>query len=73
MSEFTSLVAEHVSLAVYFLLVFGWSTLCSIFVAFMPVSLTEKIPNWVMIVVNVSAMNVKNSVNEISDIRGNSK
>lgn len=39
----------------------------------LPPSITSKIPNWIMVVVNVIAGRYKNAENKKTDIKGNEK
>lgn len=39
----------------------------------LPPSVTSKIPNWIMVIVNVIAGRYKNTENKSTDIKGNSK
>lgn len=57
----------------YALYVFLWCAFCAIFAAVAPVSVTAKIPNWAMVVINVSALNVGKATNALSDVKGNPK
>jgi len=48
-----------------------WCFACAVFVAAAPVKLTQKLPDQVMVVINLCAANVGNAVNKWSDKKGN--
>lgn len=73
MEDITLLILEHLTLAGYTIYVLGWCFSCKLFTALAPVTWTSRIPNFMMVIINVSAMNVKNATNEITDIKGNTK
>ena len=49
----------------------AWCFSCAVFVAVAPVKLTQKMPDWLMVVINFFAANVGNAVNKWSDKKGN--
>lgn len=49
----------------------AWCSACSVFVAVAPVKITQKLPDWLMVVINFCAANVGNAVNKWSDKKGN--
>ena len=41
--------------------------------AHLPLSVTERVPNWIMVLLNLIAANYKETANDKTDTRGNSK
>lgn len=71
--EFIWSIIGGTSLAPYLGLVALVAFLLVHVVAVLPVSVTEKIPNWLMILLNSIAGNYKHASNHVSDIKGNPK
>jgi len=68
MEEFLHYLLEVETVGLY---VAAWCFVCAVFVAIAPVSLTERIPNWLMIIINVCAVNIGHAANKLTDIKGN--
>lgn len=57
----------------YILYVFLWCTACGLFAALAPPSVTARVPNIIMVIINVSALNLGRAANALTDLRGNAK
>lgn len=55
----------------YFLYVTAVCFGCAVFVAVAPTKLTQKIPDFLMVIINFCALNFWNSVNKKTNIKGN--
>jgi len=66
--EFLHYLLEIETVGLY---VAAWCFVCAVFVAIAPVSLTERIPNWIMIIINVCAVNIGHAANKFADIKRN--
>lgn len=67
-------IVQLLSLAIssgYAFYVFLWCAFCGLFSAFAPPSVTQKIPNLIMMVINVSSLNIGRAANALTDIKGN--
>lgn len=73
MNQIALIICSDPVFIVYALVTLGWCLFCALFTAFVPVKWTEKLPDWVMVIINISAVNVKNAVNRVTDIKGNPK
>ena len=62
-------MVEYIENIIYLLCVI--CAFASALIAACPPKITEKIPDWIMIIINVLAFNVKNAKNLTSDLRGN--
>lgn len=49
-----------------------WIFACAAFTAFAPEKWQNKIPDWLMVIINVSALNVGNAKNKLTNLKGNS-
>lgn len=48
-----------------------WCVACAVFTAVVPPTITEKIPNFIMAIINVCAFNIGHAKNALTDIKGN--
>lgn len=64
-------VLDYLMSSPYWLYVSLWCFACAIFTALAPVSVTEKIPDWLMVIINTSAINVGNAANKLANWKGN--
>ena len=62
-------MVEHIENIVYILCVI--CAIASALIAACPPKITKNIPDWLMIIINVLAFNVKNAKNLKTDIKGN--
>lgn len=71
MEEMLLLLFNQVAALGYGWIAAVWCFACALFVALAPVKWTEKIPNFLMVIINFSAINWGNAANKLTNLKGN--